>query len=126
VSSVTDERGRVGVHRQPAALLDHRLGERVGEASRRQRHLHRRAPSLLLGLVARDQGHLHPGARPRMGGEVADRLAGAVAGAQLRQRKRQLRRLEQRPGRSCAVSEVERGDLGLGGDHAVVVLQAAA
>ena len=78
----------VGVERQIAALLDQRARQRLGERPLRQPHLVRRRAALVAGLVARDERHRHVDAGPGMLGQILGGLAGAGAGARLRQHQR--------------------------------------
>ncbi len=58
------------MQRQFAALLDDRLGDRVVEAPRRQRHRHRFAAAVLADRVGGDQRHLDVQSGPGMRGQV--------------------------------------------------------
>ena len=121
VERIGDTVDRVGVHGEIGALLDDRTGERVIEIAHRQDDLGGLAPAFLTGLVLGDQRDAHLGTGPGMRGEVPDRLAGAVAGAELRQRQRDLRRIDQRSRRRPARRRVDGCDLGIAGDDAIVV-----
>ncbi len=86
----------LGVERQVAALLDQRARHRLGEDALRQLDVGRLAAAFVAGLVARDQRHLHVGAGPGVLGEILSGLRVAGARARLRQRQREIGRLEQR------------------------------
>ena len=111
-----------GVERQDAALLDQRARDRLDENALRQLHVARLAAAFVAGLVARDQRHDDVGAGPGMLGEIARGLRRAAAGARLRQREREIGRLEQRVRRLVGRGLLLEREAGLGFDHAVVVV----
>ena len=116
---------RLRVACEDAPLLDQGAGHRLGERPLRQPQLERLALAFVAGLVTSDERHHRRGAGPRILGQVLAGLADAVAGARLRQRQREIGRVEQRPrrrlpARTLAVLELE-GRVRI--DNAVVVLE---
>ena len=94
-SALGDGLGRVGIAHQLLALLDHGLGQRLGEDALRQHELVRRAHPGLSGLIAGDQGHAHLKSRPGMGRQVLGGTPVDVLCVGARQLQRHDRRLEQ-------------------------------
>ena len=130
---VGDGLGCVGVAHQLLALLDHRLGQRLGEIPLRQHEFIRHALAHLPRLVAGDQRHEHFQSGPRMGGEVLGGLAVDPLGVGPRQLQRHHRRLEQGIGvelggrlgrhrREIALLALAEREARLGARHAIVVV----
>jgi hypothetical protein len=90
-----DERPRIGVEREIAALLDQRPRQRLGEDALGQAQCERLALADIAAFVAGDQRHLDFGAGPGMIGQILDGLGDAGAGARLRQDQREIGRPEQ-------------------------------
>ncbi len=97
----------VGVERQDAALLDQRPRQGLGEQPLRQPRLERLALALIAGLVLCGQRQRDVGAGIGIFAQILHGLAYAVAGAGVRQRQREFRRLEQRPRLLGACSGVD-------------------
>ncbi len=125
VERVEHARLRLAVERQRAPQLDQRARNRLDERPLRQTQVGRCACAFVAGFVARRKRHDGLGAGPRMLGEVLGGLPDPVLGARLRQRQRDIRRVEQVARRLAvgAFGAVLQLELSLRADHAVVVLK---
>ena len=113
-----------GVEDQVAALLDQRLGHRLGERALRQRDVEADAFAFLAQFVARHQRHLDASTGPGMHREIGRRASFAVAIVTAGQDQRNRRRRDE--GRAARLDRLAVSD-GLakprfGRDHAVIVL----
>lgn len=116
------------------ALLDHRLGKRLGEFALGQDEFVGLTQAGLLRLIARGKGHAHFEAGPGMGGQVLRGLAFDQLGIDLGQLQRHERSFEQGIGLLLAAVELRslrrqtsgffgigQRKAGLGARHAMIV-----
>src|SRR5690606_15504766 len=105
-----------------------RAGERFREGTGGQADRARLAHALIAALVAGDETERGLDAGPGMLGDVLVAFTDARARAGLRQRKREVRRPDERAafGAAFVLRDLGVGELRLGGGHAVVVLDLVA